>query len=116
MLEPVLARRIRVVAFDVDGVMTDGAVYFGASNGEPVELKRFAVQDGLAVLLLRSAGIKTVAVSGRQSEATRLRMTALGVDEIIEDAQARNLPALEGTLIRFGARMEDVARSEEHTS
>ena len=109
MLDPLLARRIQVVAFDVDGVMTDGAVYFGAWNGEPVEMKRFAVQDGLGVVFLRAAGIKVVAVSGRQSEATRLRMAALGVDEIIEDAQSRNLPALEGTLIRFGARMEDVA-------
>ncbi len=109
MLEPLLARRIQVVGFDVDGVMTDGAVFFGALNGEPVEMKRFSVRDGLGVVLLRAAGIKVVAMSGRQSEATRLRMTALGVDEVIEDAQARNLPAFEGTLIRFGARMEDVA-------
>ena len=109
MLEPVMARRIQVVAFDVDGVMTDGAVYFGAWNGEPVEMKRFSGQYGLGVVLLRAAGIKVVAVSGKQSEATRLRMSALGVDEIIEDAQARNLPAFEGTLIRFGARLEDVA-------
>jgi 3-deoxy-D-manno-octulosonate 8-phosphate phosphatase (KDO 8-P phosphatase) len=109
MLEALLARRIQVVAFDVDGVLTDGGIYFGALNGEPVEMKRFSAQDGLGVVLLRAAGIKVVAMSGRQSEATRLRMTALGVDELIQDAQARNLPAFEGTLIRFGARMEDVA-------
>jgi 3-deoxy-D-manno-octulosonate 8-phosphate phosphatase (KDO 8-P phosphatase) len=109
MLEPALARRIQVVAFDVDGVLTDGSVYFGALNGEPVEMKRFSSQDGLGVALLRSALIKLVAISGRQSEATRLRMAALGVHELIEDAQARTLPAFEGALIRFGARMEDVA-------
>jgi 3-deoxy-D-manno-octulosonate 8-phosphate phosphatase (KDO 8-P phosphatase) len=109
MLEPVLARRIQVVAFDVDGVLTDGSIYFGALNGEPVEMKRFSAQDGLGVLFLRDAGIKTVAISGKQSEATRLRMTALGVHELIEDARGRNLPAFEGTLIRFGTRIEDVA-------
>src|SRR5690349_2311024 len=109
MLEPLLARRIQVVAFDVDGVLTDGTVYFGALNGEPIEMKRFSAQDGLGVLLLRDALIKVVAISGRQSEATRLRMSALGVHEVIEDARGRTLPAFEGTLIRFGARMEDVA-------
>ncbi len=89
--------------------MTDGSVYFGALNGEPVEMKRFSAQDGLGVVLLRAAGIKVVAVSGRQSEATRLRMSALGVDEILEDAQGRSLPAFEGALIRLGLRMDDVA-------
>ncbi len=109
MLEPLLARRIHVVAFNVDGVMTDGGIYFGAFNGEPVEMKRFSVQDGLGVLILRNVGVKVVALSGRQSEATRLRMTALNVDEVIEDAKARTLPAFEGALIRLGSRMEDVA-------
>jgi len=109
MLEPVLARRIRVVAFDVDGVLTDGSVYFGSLNGEPIEMKRFSSQDGLGVVLLRDALIKVVAISGRQSEATRLRLAALGVHEVIEDAAGRTLPAFEGTLIRFDARMEDVA-------
>jgi len=109
MLEPVLARRIQVVGFDVDGVLTDGAVFFGALGGEPVELKRFSSLDGLGVLLLREAGMKVIAVSGRQSEASRLRMSALGVHEFIEDARGRSLPAFEGSLIRLNCRIEDVA-------
>jgi 3-deoxy-D-manno-octulosonate 8-phosphate phosphatase (KDO 8-P phosphatase) len=109
MLEPVLARRIQVVAFNVEGVLTDGSVYFGALNGEPFEMKRFSSQDGVAVVLLRDAGLKVVALSGRQSEATRLRMAALGVHEFIEDARGRTLPAFEATLTTFGARLEDVA-------
>ncbi|HLM66339.1 MAG TPA: hypothetical protein VK358_02375, partial [Longimicrobium sp.] len=69
-----LARRIRMVVFDVDGVMTDGGVYLGATEGgEAVELKRFDIQDGLGVLMLRNAGLRVAIVTGRVSEAVRIR-------------------------------------------
>ena len=48
-----IARRIRLVIFDVDGVLTDAGVYIGATeSGESVELKRFDIQDGVGLKML----------------------------------------------------------------
>ena len=50
---PDLARRVRLVIIDVDGVMTDGGVYMGATpDGEAIEFKRFEITDGLGVKML----------------------------------------------------------------
>ena len=68
------AQRIRLVVFDVDGVMTDGGVYMGATaDGTPVELKRFNVQDGLGIRILQKSDVQVALISGRVSEATRGR-------------------------------------------
>ncbi len=56
MIEPAVARRIKLVGFDVDGMMTDGGLYIGAAVGQPVELKRFDIQDGLGIHLLQGGG------------------------------------------------------------
>ena len=85
MLDAALARRLRLVGFDVDGVLTDGGVYLGRVGDHAVELKRFDIQDGLGVKLLRAAGLTVVLVSGRVSEATTLRAREIGVDEVIQD-------------------------------
>lgn len=76
-----LARRVRLVIFDVDGVLTDGGIYIGqrAGGGAPVELKRFLAQDGLGMKMLAWAGLEVVAISGRESPATDLRMAELGI-------------------------------------
>lgn len=109
MIDRVLAQRIRLVGFDVDGVLTDGGLYLGRVGDHPVELKRFDIQDGLAVLLLRAAGITVVLVSGRQSEATALRAREIGVDEVIQDDAAAKLPAFEALLARRGLRLDECA-------
>ena len=73
------ASRIRLVVLDVDGVLTDGALYIGATEGgDRVELKRFDVQDGLGIKMMRKAGIEVAIVSGRVSAATDLRARELG--------------------------------------
>ena len=100
MIDPALARRIRLVGLDVDGVLTDGGVYVGHTGDQPVELKRFQIQDGLGLRLLAAAGIRIVLVSGRPSEATTLRARELHVDEVIQDEGARKLPAFERLLER----------------
>ena len=89
--------------------MTDGGVYVGEVDGSAVEFKRFFVPDTLAVRLLRSAGLKVFLLSGRVSEATRVRARELGVDEVIQDDLAQKLPALKELLQRFKARPEDTA-------
>lgn len=100
MIDATLARKIRLVGLDVDGVLTDGGVYIGRIQGERVEFKRFDIQDGLGVMLLRRAGIAVAMVSGRHSEATTLRAQELGVDELVQDSAARKLPAFEAILER----------------
>ncbi len=74
-----VARRIRLVILDVDGVLTDGGVYVGEGAGGRVELKRFDIPDGLGIKLLVSAGLRVAIVSGRESPATRIRAEELGV-------------------------------------
>lgn len=92
------AQAIKVVFFDVDGVLTDGGLYFSA-EGET--LKRFHILDGLGLKLLQRAGITPVVITGRDSQPLRLRLQALGVTHAyfgIEDKR----PAAEQALQALG--------------
>ncbi|MDQ6887984.1 MAG: HAD hydrolase family protein [Gemmatimonadota bacterium] len=108
-LDPALARRIRLVGLDVDGVLTDGGIYLGDVRGERMELKRFDIQDGLGVRFLRMAGIKVVIVTGRVSESVRLRAEEIGADDLSQDAGARKLPAFDRILSRHDCTAEEAA-------
>ncbi len=93
------ARRIRLVVFDVDGVMTDGGVYMGTtSEGSLVELKRFNVQDGLGIRILQKSEVQVAVVSGRVSRATLLRAAELGVEDVFQDGGAAKIPILQELL------------------
>lgn len=70
------AQDIRVAFFDVDGVLTDGGLYFSA-EGET--LKRFHTLDGHGLKLLQRAGITPVVITGRDSKPLRIRLQALGI-------------------------------------
>ena len=70
------AQDVRVAFFDVDGVLTDGGLYYGP-DGE--QLKRFHTLDGHGLKLLRLAGIEPAVVTGRDAPALRVRLQALGV-------------------------------------
>ena len=73
------ARRIRMVLLDVDGVMTDGGIYYTA---EGVEMKRFHAQDGLGINRARRLGIPTGIVSGRMAGAVDARARELQIVEV----------------------------------
>lgn len=73
------AQDIRVVFFDVDGVLTDGGLYFG-ETGESI--KRFNTLDGHGLKLLAGAGIVPAVISGRDSKALRGRLSALDVKHV----------------------------------
>jgi hypothetical protein len=62
-----VARRIRLVGLDVDGVLTDGGIYLGDVNGARMEFKRFDILDGLGIKMLQSAGIDVAIITGRVS-------------------------------------------------
>lgn len=79
------AQDIRIAFFDIDGVLTDGGVFF-SEYGET--LKRFSVLDGYGLKLLRMAGIVPAVITGRDSKPLRVRLEALGVEHVrygIED-------------------------------
>ena len=108
-LDPRLAKRIRMVGLDVDGVLTDGGIYLGDSGGTRVELKRYDIQDGMGLHLLREAGLKLVIITGRVSESVRLRGDELQADEVVQDAKVRKLPALRRIMAEHGLTPEEVA-------
>lgn len=104
-----LARAVRVVILDVDGVLTDNGVYLGTTaSGERVELKRFDIMDGLGVRMLVWAGLRVVLVSGRESAATELRAEELGV-EVRQVAAGYKLPLVEEVLEEAGVGWEALA-------
>lgn len=105
-----VAERIKLVILDVDGVLTDAGVYMGhGPGGEPLELKRFDIQDGLGVVLLQAAGIEVALVSGRVSPATEVRAAELRIRECHQDAGARKLPVVREMLERLGLEWDEVA-------
>ena len=105
-----LARRIRLVVFDVDGVLTDGGVYLGATeSGEPVEMKRFDIQDGLGIQMMKAAGLRVAIVTGRTSEAVRIRADELQVDDLHQDRTANKVEALTAILEKQGIGWEETA-------
>jgi 3-deoxy-D-manno-octulosonate 8-phosphate phosphatase (KDO 8-P phosphatase) len=109
VIDRALAKRIRMVGLDVDGVLTDGGLYIGDANGGHVELKRYDIQDGLGIRFLKDAGIRVCLVTGRVSESVRIRAHELEIDDVAQDALARKLPAFQRILERHDLRMEDAA-------
>lgn len=75
------AQRIRLVLFDVDGVLTDGTVLL---HGDGSEAKRFAIRDGTAIVWAQKAGLRTGVLSGRPSQATVQRALQLGMPIIYQ--------------------------------
>ena len=73
------ALKLKLLLMDVDGVLTDGRLYY-TEEGE--RIKVFDVHDGLGIKLLQRAGISTGVISGRESEALRSRLVELGIEEI----------------------------------
>lgn len=108
-LDAALARQVRLVCFDVDGVLTDGGVILGDAAGARVELKQYDIQDGLGIKMLQQAGILTAIVTGRESVSVALRAQELGVDDCVQDNQARKVRALTGLLAKYSLGWEQVA-------
>jgi 3-deoxy-D-manno-octulosonate 8-phosphate phosphatase (KDO 8-P phosphatase) len=104
-----VARRIRCVLLDVDGVLTDGGVYVGETDdGRVVELKRFDIIDNVGVHMLKQAGIRVAIVSGRVSSATRVRAEELGI-ECEQQEGGFKLQAAAELIRKHGLSWEEVA-------
>jgi 3-deoxy-D-manno-octulosonate 8-phosphate phosphatase (KDO 8-P phosphatase) len=96
---------VRLVIFDVDGVLTDGKLWYGP-GGE--ELKAFHAFDGHGVHLLRMARLDTAIISGRQSQAVEERAKELGIKHVVQGADNK-LRAFEHMLRRLKVRQAAVA-------
>jgi 3-deoxy-D-manno-octulosonate 8-phosphate phosphatase (KDO 8-P phosphatase) len=99
------AQEIRLVIFDVDGVLTDGGLYFSEA-GE--SLKQFSVLDGQGFALLQRAGISIAIITGRDSAALRTRLNALKVQHEVYGVQDK-LPAAEQLIKTLGFTWQQVA-------
>jgi 3-deoxy-D-manno-octulosonate 8-phosphate phosphatase (KDO 8-P phosphatase) len=92
------AGRIRLMGFDVDGVMTDGTLYF-TSQGD--EMKGFSSIDGHGLKMLAKSGVRVAIITGRRSRAVELRAQNLGVDLLLQGIEDKR-----------GAMAELLARQE----
>ncbi|MGC8852662.1 MAG: KdsC family phosphatase, partial [Hydrogenobacter sp.] len=99
------AKRVKLLLMDVDGVLTDGKLYY-TQEGE--EIKVFNVRDGLGIKLIQKAGIKTGVISGRNSKPLINRLKELGVEEIYLGHNEK-LPAFEEILKKNNLSGEEVA-------
>ena len=78
------AKKLKLMVFDVDGVMTDGTLYY-SERGE--ELKAFNIRDGLGIKLLRQYGVEVALITARSSRAVELRAANLGIAHLYQGAE-----------------------------
>lgn len=80
------ARQVRLMGFDVDGVMTDGTLYF-VESGE--EIKAFNVLDGHGIKMLAESGVAIAIVSARRSKAVERRASSLGIAHVLQGIESK---------------------------
>jgi 3-deoxy-D-manno-octulosonate 8-phosphate phosphatase (KDO 8-P phosphatase) len=111
--------QITTIFFDVDGIFTDGSLYF-SDNG--VNITKFNVHDGMGCILLKEAGIELLILTARHSDAVIKRFKDLGIDKIFtkvlkkrdfikEYSKAHNLAKKE--LAMMGDDLQDLAAIDE---
>ncbi len=96
-------RRVRLMSFDVDGVLTDGTLYF-LESGE--EMKAFNVLDGQGIKMLQDAGIRTAIFTARQSPAVERRAKSLGI-EFLHQGVENKRGAFEKLIASLGLEYAD---------
>ncbi len=99
------ARRVQLLAMDVDGVLTNGEIAY-TSSGE--EIKVFNVKDGLGITLAKRAGLKTAIITARQSPMVARRAEELGIDHLYQLAKNKLNPLFELTE-SLGLSLDEVA-------
>ncbi len=88
------ARNIKLLVLDVDGVLSDGKLYF-SDQGE--ELKAFSTLDGQGIKLLQNAGIQVAMITGRESSIVSQRARELGITQLVQGCETK-LSALDTIL------------------
>lgn len=98
-------KNIKLLALDVDGVLTDDSIYFGPDG---FELKRFNISDGFLMKLAMRAGLEVAIVSGRYSTSTESRMKDLGVKHVMQGMKEKTA-MLEPLLAKLKIDFSEVA-------
>ena len=99
------AKAVRLAVFDVDGVLTDGRLYFLPDGGE---FKTFNTLDGQGIKMLMNAGVRTAIISGRQSAVVERRAQNLGIQHLFQGREDK-LVVLDGLLAELGLTHDQVA-------
>jgi len=99
------ARAVRMIIFDVDGVLTDGSLFYD-DRGE--EYKAFNSRDGHGIKMLRASGVDTGIITGRTSNIVLHRARNLGIDHIFQGADDK-LAAYGELLARVGLEPKQIA-------
>ncbi len=96
---------IKLAAFDVDGVMTDGSITYD-ENG--VEYKTFNAKDGQGIVFLNKAGIVTAIITGRENGTVACRAKNLGIKELHQGVKDK-IKKLDEILAKYGFSYDEVA-------
>jgi len=99
------AAQIRLVIFDVDGVLTDGSLFIG-DDGQ--EYKAFHSRDGHGMKMLQASGIEIGIITGRTSQVVKHRMDSLGIRHVYQ-GKLEKLPAFEELVAKLGLPPHQVA-------
>lgn len=103
------ARRVRVLLFDVDGVLTDGSIIvMPGADGKAVEVKAFSAHDGMGIALAHVAGLKVGWVTKRESQAVRIRAKDLRIDHVYQ-GQHYKVEALDRIVKEEACALEEIA-------
>lgn len=99
------ARQLKLLILDVDGVLTDGRLFFD-NNG--VEYKCFHARDGHGIKLLRQTGVEVAVISGRKSNSVALRMQSLGIEHVYQGHENK-IAAFEEIITKLNIGAEQAA-------
>lgn len=97
------AKHVRLAAFDVDGVLTDGALYY-TDAGE--EFKAFNVQDGHGIKMLQESGVAIAIITSRSSKLVANRARNLGIDHLYQGVENK-LDAMNALLTKLGLTLAE---------
>jgi 3-deoxy-D-manno-octulosonate 8-phosphate phosphatase (KDO 8-P phosphatase) len=101
----VMLKKIKLLLLDVDGVLTDGGIYYSNSGDE---YKKFNIQDGYGITKLRRSGINVGIITGRISNLVARRAEELGITEIYQNLEDK-LVAYDSIKKKFNLKDEDIA-------
>ena len=99
------AKKLKLLILDVDGVLTDGRLFF---DNEGKEYKCFHARDGHGIKLLRQCGVEVAVISGRRSNSVALRMKSLGIDHVYQGHEDKRA-ALSELLQNTGINADEAA-------
>lgn len=99
------ARNIRLIVFDVDGVMTDGTLFLG-DDGQ--EYKGFNSLDGHGLKMLKGTGVELAIITGRSSKVVEMRAANLGIEHVYQGCHDKLTP-LKELLAKLGVAPENAA-------